>query len=615
MKVLYQKLINCCLTSVLSWSIISVPMISFADIPMERTAIELKENQFITLTFHDVRDDVDGERDRDIYAISTKNLAQYFAWIKREGWQPIRLQDVWEARHKKQDLPQNALLLTFDDGALSGYSKVFPLLKQYGIPAVFAIPTSWINGNTQAGYEAYGQGNLMNWDQMREMQKSDLVEFVSHTDNLHRGIQANPQKNMQPAAIVREYMPQQKRYETNAEYEIRVVEDLRKSKKSLDQELGIESKAIFWPYGAVTRESEDLALRAGLPISFSLGSVASLADSVQTYQRALIMNNPNPEQIHEAMDDFVNNARAPFKQRKSFLRINPQDLYALSNTDADEALGKMLNQIQALKSNTLLIPAVADQDGDGRYDVAYFPNTQLSQQQDILNRIVWQARTRINNRVYAELPINLELNQGISLETLSADLIKNNSSIEGLVIDTQDTLTCVLEQAEWSIPCDLQLQKVLKIKEQTKKQAKYYTNISNNYQTALKFELKTDALDGLKPLVHQILNNSDFIYLSLDPIHFPSTIDALFKQLKQLHSSELQRLIVSLDVHSEMTPQQWESYQQIYQNLRKASVQKIGVNNYALGQGQQIQKNLYQSLSLNDSPLTYRNPYNPEVKK
>jgi len=155
----------------------------------------LRENQFIPLTFHDVRDDVAKQGDRDVYAISTQNLSQFFAWIRREGWHPIRLQDVLQAREKQQKLPEKALLLTFDDGAVSSYRRVFPLLKQYGYPAVFAIPTSWINGNTKDAYEAYGAGNLMNWDQMREMQQSGLAEFVSHSDNLHRGILANPQLN------------------------------------------------------------------------------------------------------------------------------------------------------------------------------------------------------------------------------------------------------------------------------------------------------------------------------------------------------------------------------------------------------------------------------------
>lgn len=615
MKKFSKNLLNASLALCMCGALILSTQISAANETVERAAIELKENQFVTLTFHDVRDDVENQTDRDMYAISTKNLAQYLAWIKKEGWKPIRLEDVWAARQKQQILPERAVLLTFDDGALSSYSKVYPLLKQYNIPAVFAIPTSWINGNTQAGYEAYGQGNLMNWNQMREMQKSGLVEFVSHSNDLHKGIQANPQKNMEPAAIVREYFPQLNRYETDAEYKTRVVDDLKKSKQVLDHELGIDTKAIFWPYGAVTPEAEEFAKQAGLPMSFSLGSVVSLADSVRTYQRSLIMNNPEPEQIHQDMNDFIINSKAPYKQRKSFVRMNASELVSSSLAESEERLGNLLNQVQALKTSHLLVPAVADTDADGQYDLAFFPNTQIKQQQDVLNRLVWQTRTRIGNRVYAELPVQLELKQGISLATLTADLLKNNTTLEGLVIDTQDQLACAVEKANWDASCEQQLQQVLRIKEQSKNQAKYYANISNDYQTALKLELKTSHLDGLSALLNRSMKSSDFMYINVDPIQHPQTIPALLKQIKTLSPQQMQRLIVSLNVQQEMSAKDWKVYQQAYQKLRSLSIQKIGINNYQLSKGQVIQQQLYSSLSMNDSSLTYRNPYNNEVKK
>ena len=130
---------------------LAIPSVSLAQ-NVTNSAIEMPDNLFVTLTFHDVRDDVAKVGDRDVYAISTKNLAQFFAWIQQEGWHPIRLQDVWEARQKKKSLPPKSVLLTFDDGALSSYTRVFPLLKQYDFPAVFAIPTSWINGNNKDAY-------------------------------------------------------------------------------------------------------------------------------------------------------------------------------------------------------------------------------------------------------------------------------------------------------------------------------------------------------------------------------------------------------------------------------------------------------------------------------
>src|SRR5690606_26570493 len=430
-----------------------------------------------------------------------KNLAQYLEWIKREGWQPIRLEDIWLARQGKKTLPNKALLLTFDDGALSSYSRVFPLLKQYNFPAVFAIPTSWINGNTKDAYEAYGKNNLMNWDQMREMQQSGLAEFASHSDNLHKGILANPQKNMQPAAITRQYLPKYQRYESDQTYQKRIISDLKKSKVTLDTELVINTMAIFWPYGAVTKESELLAAKAGFPMSFSLGSMSTLADSGATYQRALAMGNPTPEILHAEMINFLTFARDEYKKKRNFIRFDLTEMVSPNNQIFNQKLGQFLDQVNALKTDTILLKVVADENGDGKIDAAYFPNRQLGMRQDLLNRTVWQARTRIDNSVYVELPISLETKQGINLAELTVELAKNNSSIKGLMLETGDEFVCALKNKTWDAACTQKVKKVLEIKEHTKEKSKYHTNISYNYQTALKMSLTDKHVDGLKPLI------------------------------------------------------------------------------------------------------------------
>ena len=42
--------------------------------------------------------------------------------------------------------------------------------------------------------------NFISWDEAREMQASGLVEFASHSYDLHRGVRANPQGNVTSAA-------------------------------------------------------------------------------------------------------------------------------------------------------------------------------------------------------------------------------------------------------------------------------------------------------------------------------------------------------------------------------------------------------------------------------
>jgi poly-beta-1,6-N-acetyl-D-glucosamine N-deacetylase len=575
--------------------------------------IKLQENAFITLTFHDVRDDVAKRGDHDPYAVSTQHLAQYLNWLQREGWQPIRLEDVWLARQGRKTLPQKAVLLTFDDGALSHYTRVFPLLKQYQIPAVFAVVSSWINGNTDDIFEAYGTGNVLNWTQIREMKASGLAEFVSHSDNLHHGVIANPQQNMQPAALSRIYFDKEKRYESDVEFEVRILSDLKKSKGILDRELNQDTRAIFWPYGAVSIETQQIATRAGLPMSFSLGSVAPLADSIQTYQRELVVDNPTPEKIHQDMLIFLKDSQRSTQKRRSFIGVNLDELSASNALELNENLGRFLSQIEALKTDTLVLKALK-MDTNGLVEKAYFPNRQFAVEQDILNRVLWQARTRIHNRIYVEMPLNVELQQGYHLTELTADLVKNNSLLEGLIIDTDRNLICAVQQQQWTIECEQKIKTVFDIKENTKRAATYHTNISNHYHTVLKIPLESTQLAGLKKLLDYSIDYDDFIYVELDPLKQPNVFTAFKEQLKQLNAKEQQHLIVALKIPEVLNAQQNQQLKYAYQELKHHSIQQLAIANYGFKNAATVHQKLYGELSLNTNPLNYSDPFKEPVK-
>ncbi|MFL5730289.1 MAG: polysaccharide deacetylase family protein [Cytophagaceae bacterium] len=103
------------------------------------------------------------------------------------------------ARHGM--LPQNSLLITFDDGYYDNYRHVFPLLKKYGIKATFFLNTMFIqdkadrsssvilhsdeaNRNAVENYYRTGDGRTdqyMTWEEIREMQASGLCDFQAHT--------------------------------------------------------------------------------------------------------------------------------------------------------------------------------------------------------------------------------------------------------------------------------------------------------------------------------------------------------------------------------------------------------------------------------------------------
>ncbi|ENW10869.1 poly-beta-1,6-N-acetyl-D-glucosamine N-deacetylase PgaB [Acinetobacter pittii] len=572
-----------------------------------RIETELPKNHTVSLTFHDVRDDVLKEGDRDIYAIQTNNLAQFLDWLSQSDWKPIRLKDIEEARKQGKELPHNSILLTFDDGALSSYSRVFPLLKQYKIPAVFALPTSWLNGNIKAGYEAYGQGNLVNWAQVREMQASGLAEFASHSDDLHHGVLANPQGNEQPAATSYAYLKSQSRYETDAEYQQRILQDLKKSYAVLKKEVGVNPKAIIWPYGAVNEQLEKLAQQAGFQFSFSLGRDGMNRVSDSTFKRSLVIDNPTAEQLTEGMLNILNFEEADlFKQPRHFVSMDLKHLAAQQNSQTDEKLGQLLSKLYSLKNNALIFKPLEDKDGDGQYDVAYFPTNKMSVQQDILNRSLWQAQTRAGQSVILELPAYPQKNKPFLTVDLAKDIARFNSNLSGIQLNAGSSLNCAMQKITVQESCIEQSKQLEQLSQLTKKAVKPYLNMSNQAQFSLLLTPDLDHVENLPELIKTLLMQHDLVNLKFDVIGKKKQFNQLLTLLNTLDENDKQRIMLTLVLPENSQKNAWEEVQQGLFSIQRVGIQKFGIDGYDFEKSKDVHQYLYNPLSLNASPVMYQ---------
>lgn len=576
----------------------------------------LPDNSFIGLTFHDVREDVLKQGDKDYYAINTKNLVQFFEWLHKSNWQPISLKQLSESLKTGKKLPENAVLICFDDGALSSYTQVYPLLKQYKMPAVFAIVTSWTNGNTKAAYEAYGQGNLMTWDQMREMSKSGYAEFVTHSDDMHKGILANPQKNEQPAAVTHQYFAKENRYETDAEYEERVFKDLTKSKAILEKELGQKVDAVIWPYGAVNLQVEKIAEKAGLPLSFSLGKDSLNFPHDGTFQRGLAMGNPTVEELHEQMTSSLNYAALDHFDQMRSVSIDLNQLQAPTLEQGNEELGKTLDQVSGLASNTLILKVLKDQNNDGIYDQAYFPTTKLPVAQDLMNRASWQTRTRVFNRVFAELPLYPDPKKPTLILDLVGDLIQNNKNLDGTIIKANNELECSLRSANaLTENCKKVFEQTLSLVDGVEKRARPYLNISNTHRLVLQLKLDAAHNPGLERTVAELISHVSLVNIEIDALKQPDVLKGFIAQTRNFNAIEKAKIMVTLTSSHIENEKQWKTIQKDLMSVQSTGIQKLGITDYSFKNAKLVQKYLYPVLSLNSSPLTYRDPFAPKPKQ
>src|SRR5947209_2341673 len=84
------------------------------------------DRSFIALCYHGVED---RDPDQAFVGVSTDRLVQQLTWLQSNGYQFVSLDTILAARDGGKELPEKAVLLTFDDGLESFYTRVFPILK------------------------------------------------------------------------------------------------------------------------------------------------------------------------------------------------------------------------------------------------------------------------------------------------------------------------------------------------------------------------------------------------------------------------------------------------------------------------------------------------------
>ena len=367
-------------------------------------ASPLSAQSFQVISYHDIRDNVDADLDQESTALSTKNLARHFAWLQAHGYHPVSVDDILNAQAGKKPLPTKAILLTFDDGYQSMYSSVYPLLKLYRYPAVSALVGSWLEvptgGQVKYGDELVPRSHFLTAAQIKEMADSGLVEFASHSFDLHQGVLANPQGNNMPAATTRKYDQELKSYESDANYNARLSADLCANNALIAKLAGKAPRVMVWPYGAHNAEARVVAKALNMPINLTLEELdTSSTESVDIVGRFLVDGNPKEGELKALL-----NQREKL-QKQRVMHIDLDYLYDEDSAQMDKNLDALLDRVKSLAPSTVYLQAFADPNGDGVAEAVYFPNRHVAMRADLFSRVAWQLRTRAGVKVYAWMPV------------------------------------------------------------------------------------------------------------------------------------------------------------------------------------------------------------------
>ncbi|WP_414502028.1 poly-beta-1,6-N-acetyl-D-glucosamine N-deacetylase PgaB [Zymobacter sp. IVIA_5232.4 C2] len=360
------------------------------------------KNHVLVLAYHDI---MDSEPDQQYVATRTANFVAQMRWLKANHYVPVSMDQIFAARDGKADLPEKAVLLTFDDGYRSMYDRVFPILKRNHWPALFAPVGAWLDTPQDQMVNFSGKmrprDKFVTWDQVREMSDSGLIEIASHTQDMHKGIIANPQGNVEPAAAALAYDPAKKRYETLDEFRHRFDLDATTITNTITRVTGKAPRVWVWPYGASSGIGLEVIKEHGYQSAMTLDEGLLDVRNLMNVPRTLVAYDPNVD----AFSSWV--ADAQEKPVMRTVRVDLDYVYDPDPKQMDENVGRLIQRLADLRPSVVMLQAFSDPKGDGLIKEVYFPNSQLPMRADLLNRVTVQIHTRMPERarVFVWMPV------------------------------------------------------------------------------------------------------------------------------------------------------------------------------------------------------------------
>lgn len=226
------------------------------------------KDKVIVLTYHNV-----SPQKLTRLTITPERFEADLLLLKNKGFNFVSLRQTVDALNGKGKLPENAILITFDDGLKGFYKYAMPIIKKYKVPTVNFVITSRIN--TKGTKDSFS----MNIEEIKDVINSGLVEIQSHTHASHDYIYVDGSLDKRSKFAYRAYDPAKKVFERQIDYENRIYDDLITSRKVLKDEFGIDADVLCFPFGHYNKKVIDIAKKAGFKYFVTTEQGVNIFDS------------------------------------------------------------------------------------------------------------------------------------------------------------------------------------------------------------------------------------------------------------------------------------------------------------------------------------------------
>lgn len=170
------------------------------------------------------------DTDKNSATLTVAEFEEQLKYLIDSGYHVIMPDDLLNAWETGKTLPENPIVLTFDDGHEDIYKNVFPILQKYNVRATVFIVTDHI-----------GMEDYLTWDEVRALQAGGFIDFESHTKSY---------KNL--ATLKKD----------------KLWNEIYGSKQAIEWALKKPAKFIAYPEGKYTVDVEDTCKEVGFRAGF-----------------------------------------------------------------------------------------------------------------------------------------------------------------------------------------------------------------------------------------------------------------------------------------------------------------------------------------------------------
>lgn len=165
-------------------------------------------------------------------SVELNDFEKHMAWLHEYGYHSITPEQLYAFVNEGAELPDNPVLITFDDGYVDNYTNAYPIMRKYGFVGTIFVVTTFLD--KFPGY--------LKWSQARELTDAGW-NIESHTATHISMTEASDEK---------------------------IKTELEKARADIQEKLGKEADFVAYPTGTYNLHIAQMVKDAGYKAAFTI---------------------------------------------------------------------------------------------------------------------------------------------------------------------------------------------------------------------------------------------------------------------------------------------------------------------------------------------------------